>query len=104
VSIAEAAHAGVTAVGPGYPAHKRITCDTTAGGIAISPAEGATVLSYSCKSAGTVFIGGGSTLSALTGVEYTVGQEFGANVRSPERCISAGSVVISCRFLLAQAP
>ena len=104
VSIAEGAHAGVTAVGPGYPDHKRITCDTTAGGIVIAPTSGGTVLSYSCKSEGTVYVGGGSTLSAATGTEYTVGQEFGANVRSPERCISAGSVVIQCRFLLAQAP
>ena len=104
VVAADAVHAGVTAVGPGYPEHKRITCDTTAGGIAIAPTSGNTVLSYACKSAGTVYIGGGSTLSASTGVEYTSGQEFGANVKSPERCISAGSVVISCRFLVAQAP
>ena len=104
VTVAQAEHGAITAVGPGYPDHKRITCDTTAGGVAIAPTGGETLLSYSCKSAGTVYIGGGSTLSASTGTEYTVGQEFGANVPTPERCISAGSVVISCRFLLAQAP
>lgn len=104
VTVANAAHAGTAALGPGYPDHKRITCDTTVGGVEIKPTGGGSILSYSCKTAGTVYIGGGSTLSSATGVEYTVGQEFGANVRTPERCISAGSVVISCRFLLAQAP
>jgi hypothetical protein len=104
VSVLEAAHAGVTAVGPGYPDHKRITCDTTVGGVEIKPTANNNILSYACKTAGTVFIGAGSTLSASTGVEFTAGQEFGANVKSPERCISAGSVVISCRFLMAVAP
>lgn len=104
VSVVEATHAGVTAVGPGYPDHKRITCDTTVGGVEIKPTDNNNILSYACKSAGTVYVGGGSTLSASSGTEYTVGQEFGANVRTPERCISAGSVVISCRFLMAVAP
>jgi hypothetical protein len=104
VTVAQAEHGAVTAVGPGYPDHKRITCDTTVGGVEIKPTGNNNILSYSCKSAGTVYIGGGSTLSAASGVEYTVGQEFGANVKVPERCLSAGSVVIQCRFLMAVAP
>ncbi len=104
VSVVEAAHAGITAVGPGYPDHKRITCDTTVGGVEIKPTGNNNLLSYSCKSTGTVYIGAGSTLSAASGEEFTVGQEFGGNVKTPERCISAGSVVIQCRFLMAVAP
>lgn len=104
VVVADAVHSGATAVGPSFPRHERITCDTTAGGVDIRPAGSYQLVSYECTARGAVAIG--STLGnsgALTfanGVEYAAGDRFGANVQQPERCISAGSVVIQCRFLV----
>lgn len=96
---------GVTAVGPAYPQHARITCDTTAGGIEIKPPGGTAMVSYECTAKGTVYVGGGlTTLTTSTGVEFVDGDRFGANTRAAERCITtAGSVVLQCRFLVTSA-
>jgi len=105
VGVVEAARSGLTAVGPSFPRHERVTCDTTAGGVEIKPTGGLQLVSYECKSAGTVFVGSttgaGSALTTANGVEFASGDRFGGNVQRPERCItSAGSVVLSCRFLV----
>ena len=105
-SVVEAVRNGVTSVGPSFPRHERVTCDTTAGGVEIKPSGGLQLVSYECKSAGTVFVGSttgaGSALTTANGVEFASGDRFGANVQRPERCItSAGSVVLSCRFLVS---
>lgn len=104
-AVVEAVRNGVTSVGPSFPRHERVTCDTTAGGVEIKPSGGFQLVSYECKSAGTVFVGSttgaGGALTAANGVEFASGDRFGANVQRPERCItSAGSVVLSCRFLV----
>jgi hypothetical protein len=39
-------------------------------------------------------------LTTANGVEMADGDRFGSNVQRPERCISAGSVVLQCRFLV----
>ena len=104
--VVDAARDGATAVGPAFSRHERITCDTTAGGVAIAPAGSHQLISYECTARGAVAIGStsgaGSALTFATGVEFASGDRFGANVQSPERCISAGSVVLECRFLVAQ--
>lgn len=90
------------AVGPSFPRHARITCDTTAGGVEIKPTGSYNLISYECTAKGDVVVGGGNTLSAATGTEYADGDRFGANVQQPERCITAsGSVVVQCRFLVS---
>lgn len=103
--VVEAVRTGVTSVGPAFPRHERVTCDTTAGGIEIKPSGAFQLVSYECKSAGTVFVGSttgaGSALTTANGVEYASGDRFGANVQRPERCIvTAGTTVLSCRFLV----
>lgn len=104
-AIVDAVRSGVTSVGPAFPRHERVTCDTTAGGVEIKPSGAFQLVSYECKSAGTVFVGSttgtGSVLTTANGVEYASGDRFGANVQRPERCIvAAGSTVLSCRFLV----
>jgi hypothetical protein len=37
IAAVEAVRGGVTSVGPAFPRHERITCDTTAGGVEIKP-------------------------------------------------------------------
>lgn len=97
--IIDAVRSTFTATGPGYPAHRRITCTTTAQDIA--PTGGGTVLSYQCTAKGNVVVGGGSTLTSSSGVEYASGESFGGNFRVPEQCITASSTtVIQCRFLM----
>lgn len=104
-AVVEAVRSGVTSVGPSFPRHERITCDTSAGGVEIKPTGSFQLVSYECKSAGTVFVGSttgaGSALTTSNGVEYASGDRFGANVQRPERCIvNAGTTVLSCRFLV----
>lgn len=104
-AIVEAVRSGVTSVGPAFPRHERVTCDTTAGGVEIKPSGGFQLVSYECKSAGTVFVGSttgaGGALTTANGVEFASGDRFGANVQRPERCITtAGTTVLSCRFLV----
>jgi hypothetical protein len=104
-AVVEAVRNGVTSVGPSFPRHERVTCDTTAGGVEIKPSGGLQLVSYECKSAGTVFVGSttgaGSALTTANGVEFASGDRFGANVQRPERCIvTAGTTVLSCRFLV----
>jgi hypothetical protein len=104
-AIVEAVRSGVTSVGPSFPRHERITCDTTAGGVDIKPAGAFQLVSYECKSAGTVFVGSttgaGNALTTANGVEFGSGDRFGGNVQRPEKCIvSAGTTVLSCRFLV----
>ena len=105
-AIVEAVRNGVTSVGPAFPRHERVTCDTTAGGVEIRPSNsGLQLISYECKSGGTVFVGSvtgaAGALTSANGVQFDSGERFGANVQRPERCItSAGSVVLSCRFLV----
>jgi len=104
VVVAEAVHGGVTAVGPSFPLHERITCDTTAGGVDIKPSGSWQLVSYECTAKGAVSVGyqegDGDALTFANGVEYADGDRFGANVQRPEKCISEGSVVIQCRFLV----
>ena len=104
--VVVAAAESVTAVGPAYPLHARITCDTTAGGVEIKPAGSWNLISYECISRGAIAIGNvsgaGAALTFATGFEIANGDRIGANVKTPERCISAGSVVLECRFLVAQ--
>jgi hypothetical protein len=107
-AIVEAVRSGVTSVGPSFPRHERVTCDTTAGGVEIRPSGGnLQLVSYECKAGGTVFVGSttgaADALTAANGVQFDSGERFGANVQRAERCItSAGSVVLSCRFLVTQ--
>lgn len=104
VVVAQAVHGGTTTVGPAFPRHERITCDTTAGGVEIKPAGSYQLVSYECEAQGAVFIGSvtgaGSALTTSNGHEMAAGDRFGANVQTPERCISAGSVALHCRFLV----
>lgn len=104
-AVVEAVRSGVTSVGPSFPRHERVTCDTTSGGVEIKPSGSFQLVSYECKSAGTVFVGSttgaGSALTTANGVEFSSGDRFGANVQRPERCIvTAGTTVLSCRFLV----
>lgn len=104
-AVVEVVRSGVTSVGPSFPRHERITCDTSAGGVEIRPSGSFQLVSYECKSAGTVFVGSttgaGSALTTANGVEFASGDRFGANVQRPERCIVAsGTTVLSCRFLV----
>lgn len=105
VVVAEAVHSSATRVGHAFPRHERITCDTTAGGVPIKPSGSHQLISYSCIARGSVAVGSttgnGGALTFANGVVYASGDEFGGNVQTPERCISAGSVVIECRFLVA---
>jgi len=41
-------------------------------------------------------------LTFANGFVLANGDRIGANVQSPERCISAGSVVLECRFLVTK--
>ena len=104
VVVADAVHGSATAVGPAFPLHGRITCDTTAGGVDIKPAGSWQLVSYECTAKGAVAIGytsgAGAALTFATGVEFADGDRFGANVQRPEKCISEGSVVLQCRFLV----
>jgi hypothetical protein len=104
VVAADAWRANATAVGPSFPRHERITCTTAAGGVEIKPTGSYQMVSYECTARGAVAVGsttgGGTALSFANGVEYASGDRFGANVAAPERCISGGSVVIECRFLV----
>ena len=104
VVVADAVHGSATAVGPSFPLHARITCDTTAGGVEIKPAGSWQLVSYECTAKGAVSVGytlgDGGALTFANGVEFATGDRFGANVQRAERCISAGSVVIQCRFLV----
>jgi len=97
---------GATAVGPAFPRHERITCDTTAAGVEIKPAGSHQLVSYECISRGAVAVGSttgaGSALTFANGFVLANGDRIGANVQSPERCISAGSVVLECRFLVTK--
>lgn len=106
VVVADAIHGGTTAVGPSVPLHEQVTCDTTAGGVQIKPVGSYQLVSYECETAGDVFIGNvtgaGSALTTANGRAFTTGESFGANVSEPERCISAGSVALSCRFLVTR--
>lgn len=104
-AVVEAVRSGVTSVGPSFPRHERVTCDTTAGGVDIKPTGSFQLVSYECKSAGTVFVGSttgaGGALTTANGVEFGSGDRFGGNVQRPEKCIvSAGTTVLSCRFLV----
>lgn len=105
MAAVDAVRAAATTVGPSFPRHERITCDTTAGGVEIKPAGAFQLVSYECKSAGTVFVGSttgaGNALTTSNGVEFGSGDRFGGNVQRPEKCIvSAGTTVLSCRFLV----
>ena len=104
VVVADAVRAYGTTVGPAFPRHERITCDTTAGGVEIKPSGSYQLVSYECEAKGAVFIGSttgaGSALTTSNGHEFADGDRFGANVQVPERCISAGSVALHCRFLV----
>lgn len=104
--VVDAIRSGATAVGPAFPRHERITCDTTAGGVAIAPAGSHQLISYECISRGAVAVGSttgsGSALTFANGFVLASGDRIGANVQSPERCISAGSVVLECRFLVSR--
>lgn len=104
VVVADAVHASATRVGPAFPRHERITCDTTAGGVEIKPSGSYQLVSYECEAKGVVFIGSvtgsGSALTTSNGMEFADGDRFGANVQTPEKCISAGSVALHCRFLV----
>lgn len=105
VSVVEAVRDAAVKVGPAFPRAERITCDTTAGGIAIQPTGSFNLLSYECTAKGSVVVGSktgaGSVLTTTNGVEYVSGDRFGANVQTPERCITtAGSTVLQCRFLV----
>jgi hypothetical protein len=104
--VVDAVRSGATAVGPAYPLFGRITCDTTAGGVAIAPTGSHNLVSYECISRGAISIGNvdgvGGALTFANGFVVANGDRFGANVRTPERCISAGSVVLECRFLVAE--
>ena len=97
---------GATAVGPAFPRHQQITCDTTAGGVEIKPSGSHQLISYECISRGAIAVGSttgtGSALTLANGFVLANGDRIGANVQTPERCISAGSVVLECRFLVAQ--
>lgn len=104
--VVEAVRSGVTSVGPAFPRHEQVTCSTQTGGVEIKPAGDFNLISYECKSAGSVFVGSttgsGAALTAANGVSFVNGDRFGANVSRPERCItSAGTVVLSCRFLVS---
>lgn len=99
------ARGGVAAVGPSYPVHARITCDTD--GEIIRPTGSHQLISYECTAMGAVVIGStngtGTTVTSATGVEFATGARFGANVAAPEICITAsGTAVIQCRFLVSQ--
>lgn len=105
IAVAEAVRDVTTRVGPSFPRAERITCDTTAGGIAIQPTGGFQLVSYECTAKGSVTVGGrtgaGGALTTSTGVDYVSGDRFGGNVQQPERCITtAGSTVLHCRFLV----
>lgn len=107
VSAIQAEQAGAAAVGPAFPVAERITCTTTAQDI--KPSGSHSLVSYQCTAKGNVVVGGptgvGSTLTASTGTEYADAALFGANVKSPEQCITASSTtVIQCRFLVTAAP
>lgn len=106
ISVVEAVRDSAIKVGPAFPRAERITCDTTAGGIAIQPAGGLNLISYECTAKGAVVVGSktgaGAALTTANGVEYASGDRFGANVQTPERCITtAGSTVLQCRFLVS---
>ena len=105
VSVIEAVHDAAVKVGPAFPRAERITCDTTAGGIAIQPTGGFNLISYECTAKGSVTVGSktgaGAVLTTSNGVDYVAGDRFGANVQTPERCITtAGTAVLQCRFLV----
>lgn len=104
VVVADTVHAGAARVGPAFPRHERITCDTTAGGVDIKPSGSYQLVSYECEAKGAVFVGSvtgdGSALTTSNGMEFADGDRFGANVQTPEKCISAGSVALHCRFLV----
>jgi hypothetical protein len=104
VVVADAVHGSATAVGPSFPLHGRITCDTTEGGVEIKPAGSWQLVSYECTAKGAVAIGykegDDDALTFANGVEFADGDRFGANVQRPEKCISEGSVVLQCRFLV----
>lgn len=104
VVVADAMRAYGTTVGPAFPRHERITCDTTAGGVDIKPSGSYQLVSYECEAKGAVFIGSvtgsGAALTTGNGMEFADGDRFGANVQVPEKCISAGSVALHCRFLV----
>ena len=104
VVVADTVRASATRVGPAFPRHERITCDTTAGGVEIKPAGSYQLVSYECEAKGAVFVGSvtgaGDALTTGNGMEFADGDRFGANVQTPEKCISAGSVALHCRFLV----
>ena len=105
-TVIEAVRDSAVKVGPAFPRSERITCDTTAGGIAIQPSGGLNMISYECTAKGSVTVGSktgaGSALTTSNGVDYASGDRFGANVQTPERCITtAGTTVLQCRFLVS---
>jgi hypothetical protein len=104
VVVADTVHANTARVGPAFPRHERITCDTTAGGVDIKPSGSYQLVSYECEAKGAVFVGSvtgdGSALTTSNGMEFADGDRFGSNVQTPEKCISAGSVALHCRFLV----
>ena len=53
----EAVRDAAVKVGPAFPRAERITCDTTAGGIAIQPTGGFNLISYECTAKGAVTVG-----------------------------------------------
>lgn len=98
-------HQGVTAVGPSFPVHARITCDTD--GESIKPSGRHQIVSYECTAKGNVVVGSvsgaGAAVTTSTGVEFVSGDRFGGNVAQPETCITtAGTTVVQCRFLVSQ--
>jgi hypothetical protein len=104
--VVAAVRDGATAVGPSYPLFGRITCNTTAGGVEIKPTGSHNLVSYECISRGAIAVGNvdgvGGALTFANGFVLANGDRIGANVKTPERCISAGSVVLECRFLVAE--
>lgn len=105
VGVIDAVRDAAVKVGPAFPRAERISCDTTAGGIAIQPTGGFNLISYECTAKGNVTVGSktgaGAALTTSNGVDYVAGDRFGSNVQVPERCITtAGTTVLQCRFLV----
>lgn len=104
VGVVEAARSGVTAVGPSFPRHERISC-VSGSTTEIKPSGGLQLVSYECEAKGAVFVGSttgaGAALTTANGVEFADGDRFGANVQRAEQCItSAGTTVLQCRFMV----
>lgn len=113
LQVAQAAHDGATAVGPGEVDSFTIACPAAAGGIAIKPSTGATMVSYTCQNTSTtkVAVGDndiGDPTDDADAPQYCAtncpSQEWGGDVKQ-EFCRSdTGTVTIKCRAMVAAAP